>query len=167
MIYRSDKETDRQACSNPLALIQLAACAILIGTISGCGPTGSQPDYGDISLIKVKGVITLNGLPAKRAEVRFVNDDLTFSSGVTDDAGAYRLMFDSRTSGITAGSKVVQVYTHRVSSEVAELEPTSLASDSNAEPTVIPACYGQASSKVVVVSEGDALIDVALTSDCQ
>ena len=77
------------------------------------------------------------------------------------------MIIDSRTPGITAGSKVIQVYTHCVSSAVAELETNSPAIVSNAEPTAIPSCYGQVSSKVAGVSEGYALIDVALSSDCQ
>lgn len=89
------------------------SCLALLPIGFGCGG-GPKADYGQLSLIPVDGRITLNGEPLQDAVVTFEDvENGTFSYGLTDSSGRYRLHLDSQTLGVTSGNKVVRVSTAR------------------------------------------------------
>jgi hypothetical protein len=78
---------------------------------AGCGV--QRPDYASLDLCDVTGVVRLDNAPLVGATVRFENENGTFSEGVTDSSGRYRLMYNSEQPGIAHGSKVVRIRSQR------------------------------------------------------
>ena len=76
----------------------------------GCS-AGSKVDYSDLGLVKVSGVVTLDGNPLPNATVLFESPDGQFSYGVTDEQGRYQMSYDSVTGGVTPGEKIIRVRT--------------------------------------------------------
>ena len=87
----------------------------------GCS-SGSNVDYSGLGLIKVTGVVTLNGSPLPDVTVLFESSDGQFSSGVTDENGQYRLAYDSDTDGVTPGEKIIRISKKPMSEEGDEFE---------------------------------------------
>jgi len=87
----------------------------------GCSD-GSNVDYSGLGLIKVTGVVTLNGSPLPDVTVLFESSDGQFSSGVTDENGQYRLAYDSDTDGVTPGEKIIRISKKPMSEEGDEFE---------------------------------------------
>ena len=88
---------------------------------AGCSG-GSNVDYSGLGLIKVTGVVTLNGSPLPDVTVLFESPDGQFSSGVTDENGQYRLAYDSDTDGVTPGEKIIRISKKPMSEEGDEFE---------------------------------------------
>ena len=88
-----------------------ACCIILIMAIvlSGCG----GPRTKRVPLVHVSGIVTLKGNPLEKAVVVFEAPDASFSHAETDSRGRYELRFDSRTRGVTIGSKTVRISMNR------------------------------------------------------
>ncbi|VTU01257.1 Putative secreted protein OS=Rhodopirellula sp. SWK7 GN=RRSWK_05138 PE=4 SV=1 [Gemmataceae bacterium] len=82
-------------CVTLLALLALAPC--------GCGP---RTTYGE-----VEGVVTVDGRPLPKVEVRFMPEPGGGSAaravGYTDANGHYRLTLDGGEPGVAVGSYVV------------------------------------------------------------
>jgi hypothetical protein len=89
--------------------------------IVGCS-SGSNVDYSGLGLIKVTGVVTLDGSPLPDVTVLFESSDGQFSSGVTDENGQYRLAYDSDTDGVTPGEKIIRISNKPMSEEGDEFE---------------------------------------------
>lgn len=143
-------------------------CAILMIVIalsaSGCGGP-PEADYGKLGLVDISGTVTLDGRPLGGATVHFVDTDQTYCIGVTDDAGHYEMMLDSRKSGVVPGEKIV-----RISSRAAPSEAGAAAEeDPDATPKAtekVPACYNKSSALKIQVTAADSAMDFDLKSDC-
>jgi hypothetical protein len=121
----------------------------------GCGGAKS-PNYASLGLVEVSGKVTLDGTPLPNASVAFENpDDKTFSVGKTDDAGVYKLMFNSDKSGCTPGKKIVRITPYMGSESDAETPPSDAK---------IPAKYGRNSELSAEVDSSKRSFDFALTS---
>jgi hypothetical protein len=152
--------------SNSKCFVPFLLCAIT--WISGCETT-SQPDYGPLGLVEVSGVVSLDNKPLSNAEIRFETvADGIYSYGHTDENGRYKLMFDSRKSGIIPGKKRVMVLEKRKS----ESESTKRDREEGEDPeemvenVKIPACYGRASAIEVEVKGAETSFDFNLKTDC-
>lgn len=155
------------------SLLRIKYFLLLIAlSTSGCSPT-SKPNYASLGLVDVRGVLTLDGVPLADVEVRLETpEDLIYSYGITDAAGKFRLMFDSRTAGIIPGKKRVLVFpkpqkesetTRRRDfdeGEVDEGEGSSIGSPR------VPDCYGRESKKYLDISSTSTSIEITLRSDC-
>ena len=71
--------------------------------LAGCE---APADYESLDLVEVTGKVTLDTQPLAGATVRFEGPPGRFSTGQTDAAGVYRLMYDSSQAGCTPGEKV-------------------------------------------------------------
>lgn len=152
-------------CLPPIGLM-------LLGTaVLGCS-TGPVTDYSGLGLVEVSGKVTLDGDPVAGAAVFFLEPDETYSFGVTDDAGYYKMMFNSEKSGVTPGQKRVEITTTKnplgeaAGSE--EFEEFEEDPDAPANPggELIPACYNTDSQLNVVIDESESSLDFELRSDC-
>lgn len=87
-----------------------AACLASL-CLCGCD-SGPQSRYDTVSLVPATGKITLDGEPLAAALVSFEDpSNGTFSCGVTDGSGNYKLQLDSVKSGVTLGRKSVRIST--------------------------------------------------------
>lgn len=77
--------------------------------LTGCGGSTVK----SVPLIRVRGVVTLDGKPLPKAIVTFESADGSFSYGQTDGQGRYDLRFDSTTRGATSGAKTVRITMNR------------------------------------------------------
>ncbi len=81
-------------------------------TLWGCG--GPAADYSKVDLVSASGKVTLDGQPLPDATVIFKDPaDETYSYGLTDASGNFKLQFDSEMAGVKAGKKVVSISTAR------------------------------------------------------
>jgi len=87
----------------------------------GCS-SGSNVDYSGLGLIKVTGMVTLDGSPLPDVTVLFESPDGQFSYGVTDENGQYQLAYDSDTVGVTPGEKTIRISKKPMSEEGDEFE---------------------------------------------
>ena len=132
------------------AILLTATCFWL-----GCGGA-KTPAYASLGLVEVSGKVTLDGAPLPNASVAFENPETkTFSVGKTDDAGAYKLMFNSEKSGCTPGKKIVRITPYMGSESDAEVVPSDAK---------IPTRYGRNSELVAEVDSSRRSFDFALTS---
>jgi hypothetical protein len=129
-------------------------------SLAGCG--GPRSDYSKLALVEVDGVVTLDGEPLSGATVVFRDPQGSFSAGVTDAAGHYRLQFDSVKSGVTPGRKTVSITTR----PVGEGGEESGAEEGEPPPAKerIPARYNRASTLEVEVTPSRRTHDFALES---
>jgi hypothetical protein len=146
-----------------LTILCFATC------LSGCS-VASSPNYGELGLVQVSGVVTLDGEPVPGARVQFrTTEDGTYSQGVTDDKGRYSLMFDSETAGIIPGKKQVVVLGRGASSEESSDDESNQGQGNISEETAkvtIPKCYGSESKIEVEVTGSDSSFNLELRSDC-
>lgn len=143
----------------------------------GCS-TKPGTDYGQMNLLSVSGTITLDGKPLPNAVVTFEDPDQgTFSYGMTDGSGVYRLRFDSEAQGCTSGEKRVEISTTRKilglnsSEEGAAPEGEGGGeggggggSSTPAARELVPPRYNKKSELVVQVSSSTTTHDFKLTS---
>lgn len=131
--------------------------------IAGCGG-GPRADYGKLDLSSVTGTVKLDGQPLAGVMVKFEDEEQRFSSGITDSAGQYRLMFNSEKSGVLPGPKVVRI------SSAAAADPEASSEEDNPERPAakenIPACYNKESKIAVDVKSGSQSFDFDLKADC-
>ena len=154
--------------------IRTALAALVLALIAaGCG--GIRSDYSKVTLIDAGGTITLDGRPLAGATVVFRDPGGSFSSGVTDADGRYRLQFDSVKAGVTPGPKTVLVTSRPVGEEAgteaddaAEAETDDEAGEAAGRPAAseqIPARYNRRSTLAVEVTSDTRTFDFDLTSD--
>ncbi|WP_437225119.1 carboxypeptidase-like regulatory domain-containing protein [Planctomicrobium sp. SH661] len=74
--------------------------------LSGC--SGAQDTPG---LVKVTGLVTMNGAPLPGAEVTFRPEKGRLSSGITDDSGRYSLVYMQGVPGALPGKHTVSIST--------------------------------------------------------
>lgn len=88
----------------------LPACfAFLASAVAGC----NGPETTRVPLVRISGVVTLDGDPLENAIVTFESDDSSYSYAQTDSDGYYDLIFDSRSRGVTLGQKTVRISMNR------------------------------------------------------
>jgi hypothetical protein len=85
----------------------LLVLALLVFT--GCG----NADVTRVPLVRVRGVVTLDGKPLEKAVVIFESADGSFSFAQSARGGGYDLRFDSYTRGVTPGKKTVRISMNR------------------------------------------------------
>lgn len=144
----------------------------LLVAMAGCSNT-SQPNYAGLGLVEISGTIRLDGNPIANAEIRFETvEDGTYSYGHSDDSGHYKLMFDSRKSGIIPGKKRVMILSKRKSEsqsiklEVDEGQDPEMVPENNLDVGTVPACYGLQSTIEVEIKSSESSLDFDLKSDC-
>lgn len=118
----------------------------------GCG-NARRADYSSLGLVAVAGTVQLDGAPLAGATVVFENEEGTFSEGITNDKGVYRLMYNSEQEGIVPGRKTVRITIR------------SAAEDSDAGSETIPERYNRRSEQVVKVSSSSNKFNFDLQSD--
>ena len=143
----------------------LFACLMMLPTL-GCS-NGPQADYGKLGLLEVSGTVTLDGENIAGAAVYMINEaDATYSFGVTDASGKYKMMLNSEKSGVLPGEKLVEISTVRNPlGEAAGGEDE----DPDAKPSKtekIPACYNSKSSLKIEVTSQNRTFNFDLKSDC-
>jgi hypothetical protein len=133
---------------------------------AGCD-TKPKANYGRLGLVEAGGHITLDGRPLKGAVVSFddLSDD-TFSYGLTDANGDFKLQFDSVMTGVKPGTKVVRISTSRRilglnSSEEGAVDRTS---NSRKEPEQVPAEFNKNSKLIVEVVRDKTRFNLDLKS---
>jgi len=153
-----------------LFLVRLFLLAVIASPITasiGCRDQ-LQPEYEKLGLVDISGRVTLDGQPLANCTVIFEESEFLYSSGVTDANGNYKLMFDSRKSGIAPGEKTVRF---KAGTPAKENSSRAEEEDPDAKPTAakgpaIPDCYGKESKLKVTVSGNDSSFNFDLKSDC-
>lgn len=141
-------------------LILLVGCGSL-----GC-KSGLEPEYEKLGLVEISGTVKLDGKPLPNCTIVFEESEFLFSSGTTDDSGNYKLMFDSRKSGVTPGEKTVRIKPGKPVSEGAAKEEEDPDAKPAAAGVSVPDCYNKDSKLKVTVSASDSSFDFDLKSDC-
>lgn len=123
--------------------------------VVGCGGPDDTPPIGTVS-----GVVTLNGQPVANANIMFKPlAGGRVSTAVSDENGAYTLMYNNDISGAKVDRHRVSVWTG--------VEAEGFPNQDGYVPPVketLPAKYRGKSELEVDVKEGDNEIDLALTS---
>jgi hypothetical protein len=140
-----------------LATTSLVVLACVVAAI-GCGPGRPTTDYQPLDLVNISGQVTLDGTPVVAAEVIAAAPNGSFSRGITDERGRYRLWFDSRRPGVTKGPKVVRIRGTPVAD--GETDPDTQPAGSDA----LPARYNAASVLRIEVSRELSDVDFNLHS---
>lgn len=129
---------------------------------AGCG--GSiNADYSQLDLIDVSGTVTLDGQPLSGATVAFETRDGTFSSGVTDESGAFDLMFNTEQSGCLPGDKIVRIQI-KTDSENPDEESEEEGGTGNQPQIKIPEQYNKKSTLEVTVDANHTTFEFDLKS---
>ena len=132
----------------------------------GCSTT-SEPDYSKLGLVDLSGSLTLDGKPLGNVEIRLeTTEDFIYSYGITDDQGAFRLMFDSRKPGIIPGKKRLMVLPKSKGESESEGGEGEDNAKANQNATSIPACYGRESKKIIDIESSMRTLTIELKSDC-
>lgn len=140
--------------------------------VAGCGDYVSQPDYSGLGLVDISGTVTLDGKPVSGAAVYFHDrENRRYSWGMTNAQGKYRLMLDSRKSGVMPGLKEVEITTTK--------NPAASPADGGGEGFVegqddaapratgeqIPAKYNSATTLTYEVTTPSDEVNFVLTSN--
>lgn len=131
---------------------------VLLFAWAGCS---SEGDYSSLNLVEVTGKVTLDGNPLGGAQVAFSGTDGHTPMGVTNDAGEYRLFYDSSHPGCTPGQKLVRI-TKGSTVEGADPEGTTDEGTPISEP--IPAIYNRESKLSADVSPSNRTFNFDLLS---
>lgn len=136
--------------THELKHVPAAIGLVLILLSLGC----SQQDYGDLG--KATGVVSLDGQPYPGAMITFTPANGRPSIGLTNEDGAYELIYIRNTKGAVPGE-------HRVSiSTVPPVQPDDYRGPAYKEP--IPARYNRRSDLTRTVQLGTNTFDFELKS---
>ena len=127
----------------------------------GCSG-GSNVDYSGLGLIKVTGVVTLNGSPLPDVTVLFESSDGQFSYGVTDENGKYMLAYDSDTDGVTQ-EKIIRISKRPMSEEGDEFESEDEELSSTQQKETLPTKFNTKSDLKMTVPSSS--YDIELHSE--
>ncbi|WP_339736410.1 carboxypeptidase-like regulatory domain-containing protein [uncultured Gimesia sp.] len=129
---------------------------------AGCG--GSiNADYSKLDLVDVSGTVTLDGQPLSGATVAFEAGDGTFSSGVTNESGDFKLMFNSEQSGCLTGDKTVRIQ-FKGDSENPDEESEEEGGTSTQPQSIIPEQYNKKSTLKASVDSSHTTFEFDLKS---
>ena len=104
--------------------------ALSLVSLCGCG-SGTKARYDTVELVTASGRVTLDGEPLAQAVVSFEDPtNGSFSFGLTDPSGYYKLQLDSVKAGVTVGKKAVRISTTR---KILGLNSAEEAGESNSE----------------------------------
>ena len=92
-----------------LRFCQITVAVLVWTSIVGCSEARMKP----VTLVRVRGVVTFKGKALEQAVVVFESQDGAFSYAQTDSRGRYDLRCDSRTRGVTPGTKTVRISMNR------------------------------------------------------
>lgn len=161
-------------------LTHVTCLALAIATLAFAGCGAATPDYGSLDLCNAGGKIILDGTPLEKALVLFEAEDKTYSFGVTDASGQYRLMFNSRQPGVLKGTKTVRIWSSRGIPGAAEAgategggkagegdDPDGVGDDGRVAPAAaerVPAKYNVKSELTAVVESDGQTFDFELRS---
>jgi len=139
---------------------RFAPCAVFL-TLVVCGCDGGRKtDYAPLGLVEVTGAVTVDGQPEQGLRVAFYTpEDMTYSVGLTNGAGVYKLAFNSEKSGCTPGKKLV-----RITRGVTSADDDSVAEDYVPPGSPIPEKYNRKSTLTATVSAESATHDFAIMS---
>lgn len=142
-----------------MRLTMLSIAATLAATaMVGCGSAKPRTDYRQLDLVDVSGRVTLDGQPLAAAEVAAEAPNGSFSRGITDEHGRYRLWFDTRQPGVTKGPKVVRILATPRAGDEADPESPPAQRDA------LPACYNTVSTLRIDVAHDSSSVDFHLHS---
>lgn len=139
-----------------MRILPLVTFLVLNVVLAGCEGDG----YAELGLVDVTGKVTLDGQPLANANVVFESADKRTASGVTDNSGHYKLMYDSETPGVTPGPKTVRI-------TVADVGVEGGGVVEGAAPAAkerIPAKYNRQSELKAEVSASNRTFDFELKS---
>ena len=125
----------------------------------GCS-SGSNVDYSGLGLIKVTGMVTLDGSPLPDVTVSFESPDGQFSHGITDENGKYSLAYDSDTFGVTPGEKTVRISKKPMSEEGDEFESEDEELSSTEQEETLPPKFNTKSDLKMTVPSSSYDIDL-------
>ncbi len=127
-----------------------------LGLFAGCGAKKVQ--YDNLNLVNVSGTITLDSKHLPNAQILFIDNNKTYSYGVTDDNGRYALHFNSKMPGVTQGTKRVEIWTTRSGPDFETLMRTSLPVNE-----IIPTKYNLDSTLTETIASDRISIDFHLS----
>lgn len=145
--------------------IRIGCLTLLTLLCVGC-ESKPRANYASLNLVNATGTITLDGQALAGAVVSFDDPaDGTFSYGLTDASGRYRLQIDSDMRGVKPGGKVVRVSTTR---KILGLNTKEDGADPGtpAEPNAerVPERFNKKSKLLVEVTPGKTTYDFDLKS---
>lgn len=136
---------------------------IVIGI--GC-ETKPKANYERLNLVNAGGTITLDGQPLSDAVVSFDDPtDGTFSYGLTNSSGYFKLQVDSVMAGVKPGAKIVRVSTTRKILGLNTKEDGGAGSKPGRGIEVVPPKYNKKSKLQVEVTSGKTDYDFDLKSE--
>jgi len=141
------------------ALFAIVALAV----VTGCG-NPLDADYSELQLVTVSGTVTLDSRPLAGARVIFESEDQTYSYGITNESGAYTLMFNSEQEGVTSGKKNVRITMGGVLEESDEGDESGSEESSAQSEVTIPEIYNSSSTLTETVKSGSQTFDFDLKS---
>lgn len=152
----------------------IVAAISAIGVLPGCG----QGAKDGLTIARVKGVVTLDGIPLEKARVDFVpvpdsdqaDSDAAESNSakkkrkvrpsasfaITDENGEFELKYDSNRLGAVLGEHTVRIHTAFVDPEIIDLKEASREK--------VPREYLTGSKLSFVVDSGDNWAEFELES---
>lgn len=126
--------------------------AVLLSVIAGCSGGGDRPPLGTVS-----GTVTLDGRPLSGVQVTFAPESGRPSSGRTDGAGRYELLYVLKTKGATLGK-------HRVIVDWPPAEEEDETAPKTEDRPKIPARYNRQTTLSGEVQRGGNTFDFSLES---
>jgi hypothetical protein len=162
-----------------IAMFGRLCTVLLLLPLLGCGSDTSQPDYASLGLVQISGTVTLDGQPLPGAAVYFHDrPNRRYSYGVTDSAGRYKLMLDSRMAGILPGPKEVEITTLKnpAASPLDTAEGSGSEGGDEAEQSdeeggvvagqkeLVPSKYNSPTTLTYEVTSSNSAVDFDLTS---
>jgi hypothetical protein len=132
--------------------------------MSGCGPSGDQPELGTVT-----GTVTLDGKPLAGVAVVFQPDSGRPARGRTNAEGKYELTYIRQTKGTKVGPNRVEIAPSEEGEATEESasggeESPAGSLKSQADKPVVPARYNMKSELKVDVKSGSNTFDFALES---
>lgn len=122
----------------------------------GCSDGGPE-------LARVKGKVTVDGVPIQAATLTFAAESGSTAYGITDKNGEYELMYTDTKYGAQLGKHNVTIEATKISKgELAELEAQGITAQvSNVD---IPKQYKKPGALTAEVTKGKNVVDFALES---
>ncbi|MFO1065940.1 MAG: carboxypeptidase regulatory-like domain-containing protein [Pirellulales bacterium] len=143
----------------------LLCAALLAAKLCGCN-TVPQPEYEKLGLVEISGTVTFDGAPLADASIKFESPDKTYCTGITDSSGHYRMMLDSRKSGVIPGQKIVRISSRKPAGEGGGAVEEDPDAKPKANDEKVPECYNKKSQLKIEVKSADSGMDFNLKSDC-
>lgn len=137
---------------------------VFVFSITGCGPSGDQPELGIVS-----GTVTLDGKPLAGVAIVFQPDSGRPARGITNAEGKYELTYIRQTKGTKVGPNRVEIAPNEEGEAIEESASSGEESQAGgvkpqSGKPVVPARYNVKSELKVDVKSGSNTFDFALES---